>query len=249
MTARHPKEAFCSLFETAVGDGRFERLRPHVDADRVSAPLGGARCPRTCGRARRDRRRGGARGQHLRRTGRPVAPNAVLGHDGFEVVTRDGKSRTCATPAVCGSARARTLAPPPRSTRACTATSRSSETGRRSTTSSTSPTPSASGRRLDPRRRCRRRRVDRRRRRRLARPHDPGESAPVDRHRQLRRSAPGPLCRRDVPAHALVIGHTGGRPGWYCLCRAHLDPADDEIVCTSCGRRYAVEGATIRALG
>lgn len=59
----------------------------------------------------------------------------------------------------------------------------------------------------------------------------------------------GSVVRRDVPAHALVVGHTARQIGWYCLCRSRLEPGTEEILCPNCGRRYVSEGSTIRPLG
>jgi UDP-2-acetamido-3-amino-2,3-dideoxy-glucuronate N-acetyltransferase len=55
----------------------------------------------------------------------------------------------------------------------------------------------------------------------------------------------GAVVRKDVPAHALVVGTLGKRIGWICLCnqwgRLRFDNAR-ETACGHCGRRYALEG-------
>ncbi|MGE5595153.1 MAG: acyltransferase [Hyphomicrobiales bacterium] len=56
--------------------------------------------------------------------------------------------------------------------------------------------------------------------------------------------AAGSVVTRDVPAHALVMGHPARQAGWVCVCARRLD---DDLVCPECGRRYrtAESGLTL----
>ncbi|MBK6662002.1 MAG: N-acetyltransferase [Thermoflexaceae bacterium] len=45
----------------------------------------------------------------------------------------------------------------------------------------------------------------------------------------------GTVVTKDVPSHALVIGHPGRQVGWVCQCAHRLD---DALACGECGRRY-----------
>jgi UDP-2-acetamido-3-amino-2,3-dideoxy-glucuronate N-acetyltransferase len=48
----------------------------------------------------------------------------------------------------------------------------------------------------------------------------------------------GAVVRRDVAAHALVVGNPARRIGWVCTCGSRLG---DDLTC-GCGRRYALVG-------
>lgn len=65
----------------------------------------------------------------------------------------------------------------------------------------------------------------------------------------------GAVVTRDVPAFATVYGNPARQHGWTCWCgvqlavdAGHSEAAPREIVCTSCGRRYALAGAVLSAL-
>ena len=45
----------------------------------------------------------------------------------------------------------------------------------------------------------------------------------------------GAVVKRDVPAHALVVGNPAKRIGWACVCGTRLG---DDLACPSCGRRF-----------
>lgn len=45
----------------------------------------------------------------------------------------------------------------------------------------------------------------------------------------------GSVVTKDVPAHALVVGHPAKAVGWVCVCAHRLDEA---LICTECGLRY-----------
>lgn len=47
--------------------------------------------------------------------------------------------------------------------------------------------------------------------------------------------AAGSVVTKDVPAHALVIGHPARQAGWVCVCARRLD---DDFRCPACGSRY-----------
>lgn len=53
----------------------------------------------------------------------------------------------------------------------------------------------------------------------------------------------GAVLVGDVPAHAVVIGNPARQVGWACTCGLRLD---DSLSCARCGRRFELEGATLR---
>lgn len=47
--------------------------------------------------------------------------------------------------------------------------------------------------------------------------------------------AAGSVVTRDVPDHALMVGHPARQAGWVCVCAKRLD---ESLACPACGRRF-----------
>jgi UDP-2-acetamido-3-amino-2,3-dideoxy-glucuronate N-acetyltransferase len=48
----------------------------------------------------------------------------------------------------------------------------------------------------------------------------------------------GSVVTRDVPSHALVLGHPATCRGWMCECGTRLDFQESVGTCQTCGRQY-----------
>ena len=59
--------------------------------------------------------------------------------------------------------------------------------------------------------------------------------------------AAGALVARDVPAHGLVVGSPARAAGWVCCCGESLVLEGEAATCSSCGRRFRLEGDELLA--
>ena len=55
----------------------------------------------------------------------------------------------------------------------------------------------------------------------------------------------GSVVTKDVPDHALVVGHPARQVGWACVCARRLD---DALRCPDCGRQYEQTPGGLRPL-
>jgi len=58
----------------------------------------------------------------------------------------------------------------------------------------------------------------------------------------------GAVITRDVAAYALMLGNPARRAGWMCDCGERLPAQNMNVTCSSCGRRYGIEGNQCRPL-
>ena len=60
--------------------------------------------------------------------------------------------------------------------------------------------------------------------------------------------AAGAVVNRDVPDYALVAGVPAKQIGWMCYCGTRLEDSREEVICTACGRMYAIECGSCREI-
>jgi len=60
--------------------------------------------------------------------------------------------------------------------------------------------------------------------------------------------AAGAVVNRDVPDYALVAGVPAKQIGWMCYCGTRLEDSRAEVICTACGRMYAIECDSCREI-
>jgi UDP-2-acetamido-3-amino-2,3-dideoxy-glucuronate N-acetyltransferase len=58
----------------------------------------------------------------------------------------------------------------------------------------------------------------------------------------------GAVVKKDVPAHAIVVGVPARQKGWACRCGTTLQFNKDKAVCSYCERRYVLAGAGIEEI-
>jgi len=58
----------------------------------------------------------------------------------------------------------------------------------------------------------------------------------------------GAVVKKDVSAHAIMVGVPATQKGWACRCGTTLQFKDDKAVCSYCERRYVLAGAGIEEI-
>jgi UDP-2-acetamido-3-amino-2,3-dideoxy-glucuronate N-acetyltransferase len=58
----------------------------------------------------------------------------------------------------------------------------------------------------------------------------------------------GAVVKKDVPAHAVMVGVPAKQKGWACRCGTTLKFKEDKAICSSCERQYALLDAGIKEI-